>query len=450
MAMHHFLSRCSVWGFRSVLVRVVCAATLASSVVAVSGAQSPVSYEHYRTPGWCQAALTRLTTIYWRDKRQDTVVYAPLTDSVPTPVEHALAACTGARFTPENTPEHELIALVQLDLTLGRDEQARAAAEKIIANHARDAASKRGWVMFLVARSFLAAKPARLADGRRYLARLDALGASAGEVRVMAHVDYGEFATSRGALDEADAEYQAAIVASKAMSAAERTNRIGTLYMMYDSASEVTALHRGAPAALAMIEDAKTELLPLRPPGVPGSVAGGFRGLTGLYSWYGKKAEPLEPSHWYGVTNDTVRPKPGVTSLVILGSARCGARCYPQYATIRRLQAKYGSALNTTMVTGTSGYFMNTLVPTPAAESDSAGKYFVDFLKLPAGVAASEIAFTRKIDGRRNSRPSIDQRNYARGRDAVLVGRDGTIKAVVNLGPEREKMVADLIAADAK
>jgi hypothetical protein len=412
-----------------------------------SSAQASELYGRYVTPGWCQAALTRLTTIYWRDKRPDTVTYAPLTDSIPTSVKQTLASCA-SRFTVENTPDHELVALVQLDLTLGRDDQARAAADRLIAMHAGDAADKRGWVILLVARSFLDAKPARLADGRRYVARLDSLSGLAGEVRMLAHVHSGEFAVRTGALADAYRDYQAAIVASKAMSRDERTNRIGAVYMMYDSASEVTALYRGAPEALRMIDSAKRELVPLRPEGTPGSVGAPLQALAQLYGAYGKKAEPLRPSHWYATNGDTIRPRVGVASLVVFGNPNCGGLCYSEYAAIRRLQAKYGAALNTTIVTGTEGYYLNNLVSPPSAESDSAGKYFLDFLKLPVAVAASEITFTRKIDGRRNPRPSIDQQNYERGRNAVLVGRDGLIKAIVNLGLMRERLISDLIAED--
>jgi hypothetical protein len=374
------------------------------------------------------------------------VTYAPLTDSVPAPIKQTLVACA-SRFTPENTPASELVALIQLELTLGRDTQARAAAERLLALHAKDAPEQRAWELLLIARSFIQAKPARLVEGRKYLAQLDSLGAPAAELRVLGHVDYGEFATSRGALAEAVAEYDAAIAASKAMTTEERTNRIMTLYMMYDSASEVVALHRSPSAAHSLLEDAKNGLVPLRPRGTPGFVGNKLAALTQMYTDYGKRASPLHPSHWYVAGGDTLRPRPSVTSLVVLGDANCGALCYRQYATIRRLQAKYGAKLEITMVTGTDGYFMNNLVP-KAAELDSVGHYFLDFLKLPVGVAASEISFTRKIDGRRNPSPSVDQKNYSKGRGAVLVGRDGTVKAVINAGPMREDLLAELIAKD--
>jgi hypothetical protein len=197
-----------------------------------------------------------------------------------------------------------------------------------------------------------------------------------------------------------------------------------------------------------MVEDAKGELVPLRPTGTPGFVGRELEGLTRLYGWYGKKAETLRPSHWYVANGDTLRPKPGTASLVLLGTPNCGGQCYSQYAAIRRLEARYGAALNTTIVTGTEGYFLNNLTPNPSAESDSAGKYFIDFLKLPVGIAASEISFTREVDGRRNVHPSADQEHYDKGRNAVLVGSDGLIKAIVTFGLTRERLVSDLVAAD--
>jgi hypothetical protein len=421
----------------------------AAPLAAQGGAQQSASpYVRYVTPGWCAAAVERMGQLYWRDKRSDTVVYAPLTDSVPTPARDSAAACS-ARFTVANTPERELLALVQLELALGRADQARAAADRLIAAQAKETATQRGWIVRLVAESFVDAKPALLTDGKRYLAALDSIGAPAATWRVMAHMRFGEFAFSVGDVPAATAEYDAAIAASKQMSLDERKNNLRLLMNLYAMASEVTGAAQGGTAALQLVATAQTELMQLRPAGSRDAqgILMQIRRLEALYKMYGSKAPQLTASHWYVVKGDTVRPRAGVTSLIYLGNANCGGICYPSYATIRRLQAKYGDALETTVITGTAGYYRNHPTPGMAAESDSVGHYFNDFLKLPAGVAASEVEFSFRPDGRRANRAPENFRNYSRGPSAALVAPDGTIKLMVDIGPRREKLVDDAIAA---
>lgn len=438
-------------------VSVICLAIVFGATIVQSvalGAQQPAStdpYAHYVTPGWCEAAAERMDKLYWRDKRPDTVTFAPLTDSVPAPVKDSARVCA-ARFAVATTPVRELLPLVQLSLWAGLDTQARAAADRLIAAQATETPTARGWIVRLVAESFLDAKPTRLADGRRYLAQLDSLGAPAGEWRVMAHTHLGELRLSLGDLPGANAEYRAAIVGADQMSKTDRMNNLDRLVDMYSAATEVLGAESGGPAAIQFADSALRTVSSLRPAGSPDAMGltMQFRQLEGLYQLYGSKAPLLTASRWYTAHGDTVRPWPGVASLIVFGSPNCGGHCYPRYATIRRLEAKYGTALQTTMVTETGGYYHNHLTTTLSAEADSTRHYFMDFLELPTGIAVSDVAFSFGPDGRRVNQAPENIRNYSRGPNAVLVGRDGTIKLAVTLGPEREHLIEDVISAGQK
>jgi len=233
------------------------------------------------------------------------------------------------------------------------------------------------------------------------------------------------------------------------MAPVERVNRLWRLYGMYDSTAEVVGAQKGGLDALRLISKAQGELMALRPPDSRDAqiLQARFGQLTNLYNAYGEKAPLVTASHWYTTDGDTLRPRQGIVSLILLANAGCGGRCYTEWAALRRLQAKYGDALKTTLVTGTGGFYRNHPSPNPTAESDSIRHYFQDFLKLPAGLSVSEVEFSHRADGRRANVPTPNLRAYAKGRNAALIAPDGTIKLMVDLDTDREKMLDDMIAA---
>jgi hypothetical protein len=403
-------------------------------------------YARYVTPGWCEAAAARADTLYWRDKRPDTVVYAPLTDSVPASVRETARTC-GARFTVATTPVSELLPLVQLSLWAGLDERAREAAAHLLAAQAQATPTQRGWILQLLVQEFLEAKPTRLTDAKRYLAQLDALGAPAGEWRAITHMHMGDLLASLGDIPGADTEYHLGIVGANQMSKDDRMNSLDHLEELYSHATEMVSAERGGAATLAFLDSAYHALAPLRP---AGEIDGLFRYLNGVYRLVGTQGPRLTASHWYTTDSDTVRPRPGRVSLIVWGTPDCGASCYGQYAVIRRVAAKYGSALQTTIVTGTGGFYRNHAMPTPAAESDSTKHYFLDFLNLPVGIAVNEVSFSFRADGRRVDQETKDSRNYDPRPYAAVVGADGIIRFMVKVGPAQEKILDRMIAASQK
>jgi hypothetical protein len=424
------------------------ASTICGTGIAVSAeAQDP--FARYSTPGQCEQAAIRLTKQYWRDKRPDTVVYAPATDSVPTSVIQAARACA-ARFNVQSVPEHELLNLAQLYLFTNQDDLARAALDRLLASKKQQDPVERGWTLSRIALSYLNARPTRMQEAKKYLQQLDALGAPAATWRMFTHTSFARHAMSINDLTTAVAEGNAAVTANTQMAKNDRIDWASSIISAYTSLADPTSVVTDGAAAIAVLERAKTDVFPLRPEGSREleMLKNSIRQAIAPYTLFGTKSVPLEADHWYNTNGDNgTRPKPGSVSLIVFGFHACGGGCYPTYATLKRLHSKFGErGLEIVMVASTSGYYRNQLVQ-PPEESDSAGGYFAEFLKLPGVVAVSESEFRRVPDGRRVNVPTANARNYSRGRSAVLVDKQGTIRLLVNAVPEREKVLETAIEA---
>jgi hypothetical protein len=62
----------------------------------------------------------------------------------------------------------------------------------------------------------------------------------------------------------------------------------------------------------------------------------------------------------------------------------------------------------------------------------------------------NESKFTRKIDGRRITEPTANGRNYSRGRSGILVDKQGIVRMVVSVAPNREQALEARIEAALK
>jgi hypothetical protein len=398
-------------------------------------------FARYETPGQCEQAAIRLNALFWRDKRPDTVVYAPKTDSVPAPVLQAARACA-ARFTVANVPERELLNLVQLYLWTHQGQLAQAAIDRLLAVEANKPVLDRGWTIEQLVLSLLNATPTQWTAAQKYLAQLDALGAPVATWRLFAHTAVANFTSTLNDRAATIAEARSALAAAHAMSRDDRTDWVYALLTAYKALAEPVARVSGGSAARALFDTAETDLLPLRPTGTR-EYATLQRALTDArapYTLFGTTGTTIGATQWYNADADaTHRPKPGKVSLLVFVSSACGGRCYPMYATIRRLQAKYGSSgLDVIFLASTHNYFRNHPMPSPAAESDSTGRYFVDFLKFDVPVALEETHFSRLRDGRLQADPTPNRTAYYRNRSGVLVDRRGIVTVVDTVAPSRE------------
>jgi hypothetical protein len=406
-------------------------------------------YGRYVRPGQCVQAAIRFKDAYWRDKRPDTVRYAPTTDSVPASVIKAVRQCA-SRFNVAKVPERDLLGLVQLYLWAQQDSLAKAAADRLLAAEANLPAVQRGWTLHLLVQDLLDLSPTRFAWVKRYLAQLDSLGQPAATWQMLAHTAVAKYDMTVNDRSGALADGKTAIAASHAMSKNDQMDWTIPLIMAYDALAFPTSLLNGGKATLALYDTAKAVITPLRKSQQDlMQLLPLLDQLRQRYTLIDTKAQPIVGKHWYHVEGDTtVRPKPSVVTLVFVPQPLCGGQCFQQYATIHRLQDKYGTAgLHIVSITESHGFFKNHAEPDPAHEANDLQDYLLGYLKLPGPLAITETQFHPLFDGRRIGEPGPNHKNYIIGGSGILVGKDGIIHMVSSVGPKSEDALAAEIAA---
>lgn len=428
------------------------APVLGAQTAGPPGASSQDQFARYTTPGQCEQAAIRLTSQYWRDKRPDTVIYAPATDSVPASVVQAARQCA-ARFSIESAKERELLDLAQLYILGNQDSLAHAAIKRLLATTREQETVQRGWTISQIAGTFLSAAPRRLTEATQYLAQLEALGKPVATWRMFTQSSFARHYMSVNDLASAVTAGKAAVAANSELPQNDRIDWVYSIMGAYGSLADPLSVVEGGPASLALLDTMSTDVEQLRPAGSEDlqRLMYNVKASRSPYLLFGTTGKPLTADHWYNTkAGDQTFPKAGVATLIVFGHHACSGNCYPTYATLNRLHSQFGSrGLQIVLVGGTSGYYRNRLA-VPAAESDSAGKYFEGFLKLPAVIAMNETEFSKRHDGRRQNAVSENARNYSRGRSAVLVGKDGQVKLVVNAVPQREETLKAVIEAALK
>jgi len=408
-------------------------------------------FVRYSTPGQCEQAAIRLHRTYWRDKRQDTVVYAPATDSVPGPVVQAARACA-ARFTVAGVQERELLDLAQLYTIANQDDLAQAAIDRLLRAQAARPARERGWTLHLMSASLLDARPTRIEAARKYRSQLDALGTPVAIWRLYAYTKLANHLTSLNNRAAAIAAARTALAASKQMDRNDRLDFVSNLVGAYATLAEPLALEQPASATLALFDTVNADLLPLRPAGSPDleALKGVIATARAPYSLYGSTGPQLRAARWYNTQGDSIRPRRGKVSLLVF--AHPSIPNYQMYATVRRLHSKYGSAgLDIVVLASTYGYFRNQPTSSPLTEADRVGHYYVEFLRLPAAVAVEQTRFSnRSTDGRRMNEIVANSQSYSRGGNGVLVDKQGRVRMVGTVVPGKEPLWDAVIAEAVK
>jgi len=382
-------------------------------------------FARYVTPGQCEQAAFRLQRQYWRDKRPDTVVYAPATDSVPLVVITSTRMCA-ARFDIATVSPSELSNLARLYLWTGQDTLAQRAMTRLLTVEHGQPASERGWELYRWVTKLLDAHPSRVAMARSALAQLDTLGAPVAVWRSFGHASLARYLISVNESNAAEAEARAALEASRRMGMEDRVDWLVRTYETYMTLTTSVGVTRGRSAALAVLDTMQKELLPLRPADQQ-MWTQNIAGERALFSQLETRGlPPVHATQWYGAQGDTIRPRSGQVSLLVFVF---GGGDYPMHATLRRLHAKYGvRGLDITLMSRTQGYFRTLLTPSSTVEADSLGSYLLHFLKLPAAVAVEASPFSHLADGRRRDQATTNQQAYRFS--AVLVDRHGVIRWV--------------------
>lgn len=404
---------------------------------------SPEYYSRYNSPNECVMAVNRLHNQYWRDKRPDTVSYGPEQDSIPAMAIEGGRACA-AKFSVASVAEDQLFSLARLYWMIGDDDKAQQAVDRMLAAPRYKDTEHRAYVLQQMVSTLASMRPTRVDLAGRYLNQLQAMGQPAAMFRSLGLYSFSLTMLSHGNVDSSHTLASLATTAMREMDRNDKVDIATTLLTLYGGLAEPISVKKNSIAAFNFIDSAQAELLPLRPVDSRPyqGLQAGLRNMRSPYNLMGTPAQPLTADSWYNIQEgDTILPRSDMPTIVFLGGASCGAFCYPAYSTLRTLHRDYSDkGIKFVISTSTGGFYRNKLIESNA-ELDSTGKYFVDFLELPVVVSANITEFERMQDGRRRNAPVLNSRHYSRGRNAVIVGKDGIVKLVVSLGPTRERLI---------
>lgn len=409
-------------------------------------AADPDTYARYNAPGQCEQAAYRLTSFYWRDKRRDTVSYGPATDSLPSTAIEAARACV-SHFSIETVTGLDLLDLAQVYMITGQYDLASAAVNKLISlDEYRDTELK-GWLLLQVAQSYLRNRPAQLERAREHFSQLDQLGDSASLWRVMGRTALSGYAMSVNDISTAISEAEQALNASRTMSKSQRLDGPSTLLGVYSALAEPTSIKEmSGETSLKIFNDAASDILQLRPENSQDYkvLDTRIRNAAYPYTLFGQTGRSIEGDFWFPKQEN--HPAPGKVTLIVFVNSNCSARCYPSYATLKRLDSRFGDqGLDIVLAGQVAGFFRNHLTAADE-EAKSMRHYFLDFLALPGILAVEDRPFSKRPDGRLIRPATANTRNYLKGRNVVLVNKSGVIIPSAILDRSRERTLEAVIA----
>jgi hypothetical protein len=258
----------------------------------------------------------------------------------------------------------------------------------------------------------------------------------------MLHYAFGE-----DDLTSAVTQGRAAVAAALQMPRDDQIAGLNDIERTYTVLAEVTGLKSGRVAAVAALDTAKLRITPILPatdrwtPQTLRTIQQFLDAERAADSMASVTAPPIHGDYWYNADGDSsTRPRRGTVSvLAIMPSGFVGAY-YSEYAVLKRLQATYAArGVDFVIMTFTAGSFRNHLMPRPAAEAEVLKGWFLDYLKLPVTLAVEQSQFGYLQDGRRQGHQVTNYQNYAFIRNASLVGKDGKIRFIEMLTPDRER-----------
>lgn len=405
------------------------------------GADSAAPYMRYSYPIECSMVQPRRERLFWRDQRPDTVYHPPMGD-VPFAFAVASARECASRYTLATVPQRDLIGYGAALLTAQAWTQAEDAFHRLLGALANGPVYDKARALSLIT-GLYASTTGQMPVALSYQQQLDALGDVAAPERMLgdlAIAGRAQFADSLSLLDSALA---GALKASRAMTGDTAKHYAFVSAQAYLYLADLYARRHQPDKAISTIVQARHTLVPIRQ-----SVMRALGGAEGQYGMLEKPAPQLKASVWYGGEGAaTVRPTKGKPTLVVFAYHNCGDRCYPGYAVLRRLYAKYaGTGLQIVFASRTMGYYLDDLVK-PEAEATLIQHYFTDTLKLPPlTLAVWETPFTkRETDGRKmaTSTPNEDayHPNPVIPLPTYLIDRNGIIQAITSLAPRNEAML---------
>jgi len=389
-----------------------------------------IDFSRYDTPSLCVAAVRSQAAVDARTQ-PDTAAYAPDTDSLP-PRAAAVARACGKQFTPAGVAERELLNLTRLALLRGDAAVARSAADRWLAMVRGPAA--RGRALLALVDAYLTNRPMHRHEAEVLTARLDSLGPLAALSRDEAHGALWLDASLRFDVPRLTEHGVASLALDGHVPDIEKhdlTQGSGNIvYGLIDAEayrSPATTIER----VMQFARQANYKFQ-----GTPEEISGI---IGGWISPIGQPVPPLPLPFWFGPHADSSWAIPGKVSLVLVESPENFSYSH-DFGLLHRLRARYGDALNITLVCKTKGYVRSSPPLEPAQEADSISNYFRKYLGLPVTVGVEQTPFERLPDGRRVDGPApTDAQGGRYGFGSVAADREG--KGILMYGGADEAML---------
>jgi hypothetical protein len=375
-------------------------------------------------------------------------MYVPPSGLADQPQTVASVRACLARFSLVTVAPRDLLGFGQSALAAEQPGLADSAFTRLESQVARAPDSARAWTLYQISLAYLQAAQPKLERARNYLARLDAMGANAAHARILAHTAMARVARIRDSVSLQARAVEAALAASRALQGTARKAYAPDVAEVYVALAELEARRNDGPAAVAALAAGRTALLGDRP-----SVRRTLDGMLPFVDRLGQPAPQIQATSWFRPdgTSDTTRihrPATGTPSLVIMSAARCRV-CYPGYAVLRRLMAKYSArGLAVILVTRTAGTFGGQLVSLDT-EKTYIQRYFYKEIQLPVTLAIWYTEFSRRDDQKLIITSAPNDRNYpaVASMATYVIDAHGKIRLVSWLAPENEAVLDHVIAS---
>jgi hypothetical protein len=302
------------------------------------------------------------------------------------------------------------------------------------------------WTLYQIIDVCLGGARPNVARATVYLDRLDALGSTAAAARALAHNALAQEARRRDSVSLQEHESTAAEQAMHEMSEEDRREYALFLPTIYRSLADARARQNDAAGAMQVMADGERALTMLQ---ASRAVSLVHRATT-FYAPIGRRASAIVATRWFNTSEQTARPTLGKPALVVFVQHSCGPTCYPGYAVLRRLAAKYtASGMSITLVARTGGYYRNELV---RADSETAltARYFMTFLGLPAALAVWQTPLGRRADGHVTVLSAPNEAAYTPPPvplPVYIIDAKGVIRFVSSLSLENEAALDDVLAS---
>jgi len=379
---------------------------------------------------------------FWRDRRPDTTYFARTGHPDQPTTIAAVRACV-AQFSVATVAPRDLLGLGQAYLAADEPALADQAFARLAEVTKQGPIQTLGWTLSQIVAVYLEAAQPQLARAESYLAQLDALGAAVAPDRTRAHVAMAQQARFRDSIPLQARESAAALKASQEITGDARKEYAGTSCMAYWEVAYYRARMNDGPGAYAIMQKAKSTLVPLRP-----MISLCLAGMEELRS-IGQTAPPIRATDWYNTgTPGNQRPISGKPSLIVFATMR-NEYAFVGYGVLRRLVAKYAvRGLDVTFVTRTRGYVGGSVV-TPDSEAVRVRDYFLKELQLPVTVALTKSDFGHRSDGRKILTSATNETAYQVPGliplPTYVIDSNGTVRMVTALDREDEAVLDDVL-----